>query len=278
MKRVYVDYNVVSSLISSNKDDERVAITERLNLLRNNGYRFAFSAWHSFEIARSTNTGHITSCCEFIEALDPVWMSDTFFVKRAELLNYQRTLELAHGEVSPVKAINETLALMSATYGVLDFTEETLLGMVQLLKKDPGELVSKVASHTLDAIKIGREAYKDGRYKTSGPLIDEAFISMFLDDKYKSNVKALLKDQKALFRACPSIGIEDALTSIRVMEQFKPEIGDAADMQHAVVGFGYCDYFVSYDKMLVDHLGKVKKLLNLNCIPVMNFDWPLDSH
>ena len=92
------------------------------------------------------------------------------------------------------------------------------------------------------------------------------------------NVKILLKDQKALFKSCPSIGIEDALTSIRVVEQFKPENGDAADMQHGVVGFGYCDYFVSYDKMLVDHLSKVKKQLNLSCMPIMSFDLVLDSH
>ena len=207
---------MVSSLFSSNNEGERVAITERLNLLRNNGYRFAFSAWHSFEIARSTNASHIISCCEFIDTLDPVWMSNTSFVKRAELLNYQKLLKLVHGEVSPVKAINETLARMWATYGGPVLIGETVFGMVQMLKDHPGdlELVSQVASHTIEAIKIGREAFKDGRYKTSTSVIDEAFIGILLDDEYKANAKALLKDQRALLRACPSIGIEDALTRL----------------------------------------------------------------
>ena len=98
MKTVYIDYNVVSSLFASNKEYERRAVAERLDLLRKHGHRFAFSAWHSFEIARSTSSSHIVSCCEFIESLDPVWMSNSSFVKKAELVNYQKYLKLIHGE------------------------------------------------------------------------------------------------------------------------------------------------------------------------------------
>ena len=280
MKKVYVDYNVVSSLFAPGKEDKRDEIMSRIDLLRENGHRFAFSAWHSFEIARSTNNSHIVSCCEFIESLDPVWMSNTLFVKKAELLNYQKHLKLAHGEIAPVQASNETLARMWATYGGPVLIGETLLGMVQMLKDhlEDLELVNKVASQTVDAIKISREALKDGRYKKSESVLDEAYIDMLLEGQYKANVKVLLGDKKTLFTACPSIGIEDVLTGIRVSEQFKPEEGDAADMQHGIVGFGYCDYFVSYDKMLIDHLSKVKNQLNLSCKPTVNFDWPLDSH
>ncbi len=280
MKTVYVDYNVVSSLFASNKENERKAVAERLDLLRKHGHRFAFSAWHSFEIARSTSSSHIVSCCEFIESLDPVWMSNSSFVKKTELINYQKYLKLIHGEISPVPVFNETLARMWATYGGPVLIGETLLGMVQMLKDHPEdlELVNKVASQTVDAIKISREALKDGRYKKSESVLDEAYIDMLLEGQYKANVKVLLGDKKALFTACPSIGIEDVLTGIRVSEQFKPEEGDAADMQHGIVGFGYCDYFVSYDKMLIDHLSKVRNQLNLSCKPTVNFDWPLDSY
>ncbi len=280
MKTVYVDYNVVSSLFASNGKDERTAVAERLNLLRKRGYRFAFSAWHSFEIARSTNSTHIVSCCEFIESLDPVWMSNSSFIKKAELVNYQKHLKLTHGDISPVPVFNETLAGMWATYGGPVLIGETLLDIVQMLKANPEDLglVNGAASQTVDAIKIGREAFKDGRYQKSESVVDEAYMSMLLHSEHKANVKALLVDKKALFTACPSIGIEDILTSIRVVEQFKPEEGDAADMQHGMVGFGYCDYFVSYDKMLLNHLSKVKKRLNLNCIPSINFEWSLDTH
>lgn len=280
MKTVYLDYNVVSSLFTSGKEDKRNETIAKMDLLRENEHRFAFSAWHSFEIARSINNSHIASCCDFIESLDPVWMSNTSFVKKSELLNYQKHLKLVCGEIAPVQAINETLARMWATYGGPVLIGETLFGMVQMLKEHPEdlELVNKVASQTVDAIKIGREALKDGRYKKSESVLDEAYIDVLLEDQHKANAKVLLGDKKALFSACPSIGIEDALTSIRVAEQFKPEDGDAADMQHGIVGFGYCDYFVSHDKMLINHLSTIKKKLNLSCTPSMNFDWPLDSH
>ena len=45
-----------------------------------------------------------------------------------------------------------------------------------------------------------------------------------------------------------------------------PEESDAADLQHATVAVAYCDYFVSDDKMLVEHCRRTAKEVGADCM------------
>ena len=57
-----------------------------------------------------------------------------------------------------------------------------------------------------------------------------------------------------------------ALTQIRATEDFVPKESDAADLQHATVAVAYCDYFVSDDKMLVEHCRRTAKQVGVDCM------------
>lgn len=126
------------------------------------------------------------------------------------------------------------------------------------------ETVTRAADATPDAIRVAREAYRDGRWDAAKPIIDQEYFGGILrcrpDDP---RVQTLLNDLKDINRACPTIAVEHELSSLRIRNNFKPRRSHAADLQHALIGLAYSDAFVTDDKDLREHCHVVVNTLSL---------------
>ncbi len=81
MAMIYVDYNIISAAARVPADDVSAALRgELLRLVQSRGHYVVLSAWHAFELAKSNRNDHVASCCDLVEALRPLWVSNNRFV------------------------------------------------------------------------------------------------------------------------------------------------------------------------------------------------------
>lgn len=262
-----MDYNliVIAAGIPVHADAEKMqsaffALAER-------GVRFAFSAWHAYELARSKSEEHIDACCAFIEKIDPIWMSNGNYVKRKELAHF---LETNEGFTTiPIlltrHAFNATISQMWSTYGGPVFVGETFRNSVYELRKTPGalKLIDDAARETPDAILIGRAAVANGQLGENEQIIDREYFANLVEPSSQESLDYVVAHKRDVLKTCAAIAVEEEMSQVRVRTQFRPEHGDAADLQHAIVGLAYCDGFITDDKMLLDHCGQVANATGL---------------
>jgi hypothetical protein len=144
---------------------------------------------------------------------------------------------------------------------------ETFADSVQGLLKSPGALedINRTAAETPGAILVARQARDEGRYVTSQPIVDRDYFSALVTPPNPHALDYVLSHMKQVLAACPTIRVEDALNHIRVSGHFKPKPSDASDLQHAMVGVAYCDYFVSDDKNLAEQCRQAAMRCELPC-------------
>jgi hypothetical protein len=258
----YLDYNVVASVAgiptSPDATDERAAA----RVLKNGGIRFVASAWMGYELARSVDDSHVQRCCDFVEELDPLWMSNPHDVERMELDRY-----LGFSARNP-EALQQNIARMMATYGSAVLIGETFSGFVRELRSHPRhvEVIRQAAQETPDAISGAREPWAQERMKEFRSVIDREHLAMILgrtpSDPVIDKLMANLAD---VYKHCSAIAAEEHLSRVRLDDSFKPLESHAADFQHAVPALAYCDYFVSRDGQLRQHCSTVVRRAGLRC-------------
>jgi hypothetical protein len=124
--------------------------------------------------------------------------------------------------------------------------------------------MNAAADLTPDAIVTGRDAYRDGRLKSAEPIIDREYFAGLLGCSPRDpRLDGLLENIKPLYRACPTIAVEDVLMHVRVKDGFTPRTGHAPDFQHALIGLAYCTAFVTDDKSLLENSRVTVNRLNL---------------
>lgn len=229
------------------------------------GYRVVLSAWHAYELAKSENTYHVDACCAFIEQLDPLWLSNNNFVKREEITRF---LKRARGKGDhQVRAFNQTVSQMWATYGGIVLIGETFTGTVAALRATPGAIdeINTAAAETPGAIRVAREAQERGYNFDAAPIFDREYFSAFIDPADHDGLDYVMNHRTEVYASCPAVAVDDMLARIRVSEKFVPQAADAADLQHALAALAYCDYFVSDDKRLARHCGEAVERCGLAC-------------
>ena len=143
---------------------------------------------------------------------------------------------------------------MWSTYGEA-YVGETFAHTVNAWVKNPTtrDPIDKAVRQTPQAILIGREAMRDGRATKCQPIVDREYFKSLVGRAGPSAIKFLVDNIQYVLEDCPAVAIEESLTKTRVVEKFTPKESDASDLQHAIAGVAYCDYFVSDDKMLIEH-------------------------
>jgi len=277
MTTLYLDYNILDIIAGRTRDNAGRLEEEVFDLIEA-GHRVVLSAWHAVELARSNRDDYVDDCVDLVERLDPHWLSNPSYVKTNEITRYLTKhlgVENLSSHTNP--AFNVFISQMWATYGDA-FVGETFGGTVRalrgqhMIRDDP---LRQAIAQTPNAIRIGRDAMKDGRLKALEYVVDTEYLRGLTPPRARHHVDKLVNRMSRVLEACPAIAVENNLTRIRMIEDFKPEEGDASDLQHATVALAYCDYFVSDDRMLVEHCRRVVRDIGLKCqvsrsLPHMN--------
>ena len=267
LKTVYLDHNLLAIAVSHSQENaERVRA--RLFALTNGGYKIAMSAWHAFELAKSKDQEYISDYVELVEQLDPTWISNNIYVKTQELLALLKKEGISVVSPHPNPTFNVSVSQMWSTYGSDAIVGESFANTVYALQSDPQamEHIHKAVRETPEAILTGREAVADGRYSTLQPVIDFEHFRNLVGRAGPIALDFLVENPKRVLSECPAVAIENELTKTRVKESFVPEVGDAADLQHAIASVAYCNYFISDDKMLVEHCQRAVLKTGLQCV------------
>lgn len=270
MATIYLDHNVIANIAGIPAAADAPQIGTHITALQERGHRFVLSAWNMYELARSNDQQHIDQCCAFVEILNPLWLSDSTKVKRQEV---DRFLQPAFDNVGPVRnrnfsAFNETVAAMWASYGEGGRQDETFTSSVASLRAHPEflETVDNSAKETPEAILIGRRAFRNGGEKLLDGIVDQEYLALSLPTGAGSQqLKFLIANRNKLLSVSPALAVEDAMSKLRVRDSFKPKPSDAADLQHAMVALGYCDYIVTGDRQLAQHCSSVVRKLAFPC-------------
>ena len=264
MPTIYLDHNIIAIAAGLPLKPTAPDVRARIGALLHAGHRFALSAWNAFELAQSQQQDHVHSCCAFIESINPIWVSNGNYVKRKELKRF-----LSGAPDHRIPALSNLVSQMWATYGdgAAVTIGETFTNTVRELRGAPEALatVQAAARMTPEAIEIGRQARDDGRLAANADIVDREYFAMLLGSIDRDALDHVMGRLREVLAACPAIAVENRLTQIRVSENFNPEPGDAADLQHAIVGLAYCDHFVSDDKMLVEHCRRAVRDCGLRC-------------
>lgn len=254
MKTIYVDYNLIA-IMGSRLRPNATRLEEHLLQLLAHDHRVVLSAWHMLELSRSRQRPHIDACIDLVERLGPLWASNPSYIKAEELKGFLAAAsEEFSVECHTNPAFNTTESQMWSTYGEA-YVGETFAHTVNAWVKNPTtrDPIDKAVCQTPKAILIGREAMRDGRTTKCQPIVDREYFKSLVGRAGPSAIEFLVDNIQYVLDDCPAVAIEDYLTKTRVVEKFTPKESDASDLQHAIVGVAYCDYFVSDDKMLIEH-------------------------
>jgi hypothetical protein len=262
---IYLDHNVVVGVAGRPAWADAPSERERIERLRAQGVQFVLSAWHMYELAKSEDLENVRSYCQFVDVLKPLWAKNPVAVKRAEL---QRFLDdgSTRAEIPPISPFSDTVDAMWLSYGEGGTPDATFTSVVRALRSHPSflEEMNAAADLTPDAIVTGRDAYRDGRLKSAEPIIDREYFAGLLGCSPRDpRLDGLLENIKPLYRACPTIAVEDVLMHVRVKDGFTPRTGHAPDFQHALIGLAYCTAFVTDDKSLLENSRVTVNRLNL---------------
>jgi len=262
---IYIDYNIISEAGQTPATIGSAALRNELRRLTRGGHQMALSAWHAFELAKSKRDDHIASCCDLVEDLRPLWISNNRFVLAHELEQFLA----ASTEDLRRFAFNTYVSQMWSTYdAAAALVGETFVDTVRALRSNPTNLteIETAANQTPGAVLIGREALQDGRLAAHQRIIDGDYFRSVLRRARPADIDRLVSTMDITLRSCPAVAVEESMTQLRVRGSFKPTASDAADLQHAIVPLAYCDYFVSNDKQLSKHCSSVAQAISLTCI------------
>lgn len=267
MATIYLDHNVIADIAGIPGASDAPQLRKHVTSLQAQGHRFALSAWNMYELARSNNQQHVDQCCSFVEALNPLWVSDSTQVRRQEVDCFlQQVFEpLRTRNVTP---FNDTVAAMWTTFGEGGRPDETFTTSVALLREHPDFVahIDRAAQETPGAILIGREAHLDGRAKLFEGIIDRDYLKGLLPvGAGNTQLDYLMANRDKLLSIPSALAVEEAISKLRVGDSFKPKSTDAADLQHAMVPLAYCDHFVTNDGRLAEHSATVVRQLSLQC-------------
>jgi len=263
---IYLDYNLLAIMGGRTRQNAEYLENHCLQLVAD-GNQVALSAWHAVELSRSNHDEHIRACIDLVDRLQPLWVSNPLYVKTEELKGFLvEELEFPNLEPHANSAFNTVISQMWSTYGE-SFVGETFGHTVDALRSNPAaiETLTNAISETPKAIQTGRKAAKEGWLKNYATLIDWEYFKRLVPTAAISELDYLTTHVDRVLELCPAIAVEQYLTQIRVIEEFVPKESDASDLQHATVAVGYCDYFVSDDRMLVEHCRRTAKQVGADC-------------
>lgn len=249
----------------SNSED----LISHANRLVSNGHKIVLSAWHAYELSKTSNDEQIELCLELIKNIQPVWLSNQTYVKREEIKKFlNEKWEVTNFEIHSNPAFNTLVSQMWSTYGT-PFVGETIDEYVHFLKNN--QLSRQDLDNTVqdfpNALSVGRSAAEIGIDKLWEIVVDrEYFIGLVPLEVRDKATTFLVNNKQEVLASCPTVAIDACLTKTRVRESFIPKGSDAVDFQHALVSLAYCSHFVSDDKMLVEHSTRCIKQTKLSCI------------
>ena len=266
MTTIYLDNNVLSGLGGQRKWPDHEGETAALGRLQATGAQVALSAWHAVELAQWRDAESVRQCCDLADAMRPVWANNPIAVKREEIIGYLERADGTSDRNTTVRPFSPTIPQMWGSYSGVVLLDETFPRYVAHLQDHPDDLktITDAADQTPAAIAIGRAARADGRWDEAQPLVDAAYFQGLLGcGDEDARLKGIMDNLSEVYRACPTVAVEEELTSVRVRERFKPQRAHAVDLQHALLAVAHADAFVTDDRDLLRHCQIVAKTLRL---------------
>ena len=264
---IYLENNILS-IAAKSSEPRSNDFEKQLYALSDAGYRLAISAWHIIEISKAPHQPTKDKYIQIVDRIKPLWLSNPHFIKQEEvnlfLIDNFPDIEISNSD--PI--FNKYLSQMWATYDGLTFIGETFKDSINYYS-DPTnrKVIDDAANETPNAIITGRAAYEDGKIKDQQLIIDREYFSSLVPQSIRNDALNFIEANiKNVYRSCPAIAVEDCISNVRIKESFRPKSSDAYDLQHAVIGLSYCDYFVTDDKMLKTHAKTIVSQLNLNTV------------
>ena len=247
--------------------------------------QLVLSDWNLVEIAQASDRDQAMRRADFLWGLNPHWVVPRLFVQAAEVRAF---LERTYWgtEVTPVRAITPSFATMlSYALGPRVPIGWRARDYVANLHDNPNYLreIQAAKLPCVAALKTQQAAGAQARAKIE-PAVLRQWLDLQIpeaapDGRYLTAVEKeaavvhCLSRSDELFATSPALAVESALTEVRARDaRREPELQDAIDYQHIVVGLAYCDTFVARDRHAL-HCARetVKMLAPMKIADVVSF-------
>jgi hypothetical protein len=269
LKRIYLDNNILQYFVRGfPKHIPGAAEEKRLEeLLKDKDYRFALSVWSFIEISHDS-IDESNRYADFIERLNPEWMSERLYIVRAEIKNFLFSTILGQKPDKSDIAWNAVFSQMMVTVngmGDKAVIGETPRQYLKLLHEKP-EYLEQLRVYPKEHPKLLADlqsAYQDQKkWREISPVVFSTWLSGLLPDRDPDGkivppekraewLQACLDAKSDLLKSCSAFSAENSIMDFRVGDAGrKPKPSDAIDLQHAVPVAGYADVFVSADGFL----------------------------
>jgi hypothetical protein len=218
--------------------------------------RLVCSQWNLIEVAFASDEKQRTRRANFIDSLKPLWIMNGRDIQRAEIHRFVRRCCFGASIQPEVCAIVADLALTLApacmpfpgSVSAAEFVAGDWASVRDAVSPTPDEVL-----RTLQA--AGRKKLRsiEARRSWIAPLIplsddDGRLLSQ---QSKREILDFCIKNWSELVASCPALAAESRLFETRIRDPLrKPEVNDAADLQHAFAALAYCNHFVTEDRFL----------------------------
>lgn len=277
--RIYVDQNYLIDFGTGKRPDdyERERIV-REKMRTEKRHRFVISAWNMFETAKANDAAERASIVDFVDELNPLYVSNPTFIKRQELLQFLERRGQLPFPAGALQSINENPSRMWATYSGVVFIGESFASYVEYLSRSEANRkeIQEPATEAPGLIRNARKAAKDDSLAIDDALIDEEWLWPLLPERApdgtwisepvrKELLGYVLKDLPTLFQECPTILVDELRYRYSIFGERRIDKNHAIDTQHTLGPLSHCDFFLTSDKGLLDFIGFVNGKSNLKC-------------
>lgn len=217
--------------------------------------RLVCSQWNLVEVAFASDEWQRTRRANFIDSLNPLWIMNGRDIQRAEVHRFVWARCFRASIQPEVCAIVADLALTLAPACMV------FPGSLSAAEFVAGEWAS-VRDAVSPTPEVLRKLQAAGRQNL--PSIEacrswiDPLIPLSDDDgrllsqqSHREILDFCIKNWPELIASCPALAAESRLFEARTRDPLrKPEVNDAADLQHAFTALAYCNHFVTEDHYL----------------------------
>lgn len=266
MKTIYLDHNVIHyfSWRFPNSIDAAAEINALKAARADSQCKFVLSPSSIYEAASGNNKDCIEATAKFIDSLDFWFIPDHPVLAKRELRRH--VLRVYFGENVSVEspfATSYTQHLVDVGISNISVGKYTPAGMIRHYAKHPHGQLDAVNQQRMTRPEILQQLQKakaEGEFdaEMERRVAYDYFMLHFPErtfdgtwipkEKKDAIIPELIRNQKEVFRECPTIWVDSLLSDARIENPArKPQLGDAIDIMHMGSALAYCSAFVSND-------------------------------
>lgn len=220
--------------------------------------RVAVSQWLLIETANFKNRPRKLKRAAFIDSLNPAWLFDARIVQQRELAAFVYA-GFFRKQAPSIESYSNMLS--DVVYWFMPAALRPPITAVEYMNQiDAIDLtpLRDAAAESATALNTLKMADRKHIAQTEEPAF-RAWIAQRLpaidpdgqviDTGRRQSILAWCwAERTRLYAACPAMDVEDQLFRVRRADPKRRAVDqDAYDLQHALIGLAYCDYFISRD-------------------------------